>query len=343
MSLQKLFGWWLSAGVLLGSCGHKPQAVVAPLPVEAVAIDSIRPESDVASYPAVVRRDREADLSLRIAATLIEVPAQIGQYLPRGALVARADVTAYQPASGRASAEVARLTRAVARNDALVAVGAISATERDDTRSALAAARAALAGSRYDLRSGDLRMPFSGIVLSRDGEAGQNVGPGQRIVSVADTGSGLLARVAVPPLVASRLRSGMPATFRLPPGRTISARIRRVGAATDMASGTVTVDLDLPPGLSIASGTTGSASFATGEACADGQPLPAEALLDSSNGLGHVFVVDTRSGTARQIAVRVLAICDGSIRVTGVPVGARVITAGAGFVANGQPVAVTLK
>lgn len=297
--------------------------------------------TDSDRFPATVRRDREAVLSFRVPGTVAGVPVRIGDRLPAGALVANLDATPYRAAVTRAEMELARLARADRRNAGLVDAGALAPADREDTGSARTAAAAALEAARYDAASARLTIPFAGVVLARAAETGETVAAGQAVARVADLSSALLARAAVPASVAARLRPGMAARVRLDGSpREIAARVQRVGAASDARTATVEIDVALPGAVSVALGAVGSVAFDLPAAGAGAQRIPAEALLAGRDGWGEVFVYDPARQVARRTRLRVAGFDGEALRVSGLPAGAQVITAGAGFVADGQKVRV---
>ena len=110
-----------------------------------------------------------------------------------------------------------------------------------------------------------------------------------------------------------------------------------------LRSGLVSVELRLDRAGPIASGSPASVSFAAASAvpAADArQRIPAEALIDAGVGSADVWVIDG-SGRARRRTVRFYGFDDRDAIVGGLPAGTRVITTGAGFVAEGQAVQVT--
>jgi len=103
------------------------------------------------------------------------------------------------------------------------------------------------------------------------------------------------------------------------------------------------VDIALDAAPQIASGTTASVTFPASGAIAQGSAaaqIPAEALVDNNQGRGHVYIVEPRTMVARLTPVAVLGINGEHVRVQGLPLHTRVITAGAGFVADGQRITV---
>ncbi len=336
---------------LLAGC-HKaadPVATPQPLAVEAVQVlsaDSGALGNSTAATPATIVHDRESVLSFRVGGTITALHAHLGDHLARGALVAALDATAYHAAVARAEADVARLSRADQRNSELLAAGAIAAADRQDTQSALSAARAAATNAHYDLHSAQLHMPFPGVILSKTVELGATVAPGQSLVSVADTRTPMVARAQVAPALAHVLRRGMSAQVQSADRSTpLNGHILRISAANDPRTGTIEVDVALDGAPQIASGTTGSVVFANGSATSNAtavarQIIPAEALIDNDHGNGHVYIFDKRPAVARLMPVHVIGMDGENVTVSGLATDVRVITAGAGFVADGQPITV---
>lgn len=330
----------VAIGFLASGCSRTAvaanQEVAAPVTVVTPAVAGAIGGN---AYPVTIARDREAALSFRVGGTVIAAPLRIGDRVPAGAIVARLDATPYAAARVRAAEDLARLDRAAARARALVPAGAVAGSVDEDSRSAATAARAALAAARYDEASAVLHAPFAGVVLARQVEVGETVASGQAVLRLADGGSPLIARAAVPHEIATRLRPGMPARVTVAGRPLIPATIRRVGGAADARTGTVEVQLTLT-GVALPSGVSGSAVFAGAEPGDQGQSIPAEALLDAQGPTGHVFVVDPRTSKARRVAVSLLGFDGERLRVSGLAADARVITYGAGFVHEGERVEV---
>ncbi len=336
----------------LGGCSAKEAAKAAPraqapaTPVRVFVVGGIANGVATlpgASYAALIHREREATLSFRLGGRMISSPPREGQRLGAGAVVAAIDATQWRAALARAEADAARSARAAQRYGVLAPDGAVSQAQARDAADALSAARAAVTAARYDLSSTRLTMPFSGVVLSRRAELGETLAAGQAVASVADLSSPLLATVQVPVARLAGLQRGTGAQV-LVPGRAqpIMARVLRIGAASDARSGTVSVDLALDRAGGLPSGTSASAVFAGGatSAAASDVTVPAEALLEAGGARATLYVIDGK-GRARRTQVGFLGFSDRMARVSGLAPGARVITAGAGFVGDGEAVVVT--
>ena len=335
----------LVLSMALTACGSGPDATKAapPIPVNAFTVGGVMDDRESATFAATVHFDREATLSFRLGGTVRTAPPRNGQLLSAGALVAAIDPSAYQAGADRQAAEVARLERAAARYAGLVSEGAVGDAQARDARDALAAARAGLAAARYDLRSARLVMPFNGIVLTRQAELGETVAPGQPVVMVADLSTPLIATAQVSADFAARLKPGLSASVSPSGQAPLTARVLRVAGSGDPRSGTMAVDLVLPPETRIASGTPLSVRIAlpsAPEAATASVLIPGEALLAAQGNQATVYVIDGQ-GRARRRTVRFEGFVDRSARVSGLPAGTRVITAGAGFVVDGDHVAVS--
>lgn len=336
----------------LGGCSGKdaakaaPQAQAPATPVRVFVVGSGGDGATLASgasYAALIHREREATLSFRLGGRMVSSPPREGQRLGAGALVAAIDATPWRASLARAEADAARTARATQRYGVLAPDGAVSQAQARDSADALTAARAGVTAARYDLSSTRLTMPFAGVVLNRRAELGETLAAGQAVASVADLSSPLLATVQVPVARVAGLQRGTGAHV-LVPGRAqpIAARVLRIGAASDARSGTVAVDLALEGAGALPSGTSASAVFAGGatSVVASDVTVPAEALLEAGGARATLYVIDAK-GRARRTQVGFLGFSDRFARVSGLVPGARVITAGAGFVGDGEAVVVT--
>lgn len=298
------------------------------------------------SFAATIHYDREAQLAFRVPGRIAAYRARIGDRLTRGAVLATLDPTPYAAAEQRAAANMDRAGRAAGRYAALAQEGAAAGAQALDGADQARAAQAELVAARYDLQSTRLTMPFSGVITARRGETGESVMAGQTLLTVADTGSPLLASAEVPAAQAQDLKAGQMARVGLADGRTVEARLLRKSAAANAANGLVTVDLVLPTSARALSGSAASASFAPSVAPPVPTPpvpvlrIPVESLLEAQGETAYVYVIDAQ-GRARRQTVRLLGLVDRDARITGLAPSARVITMGAGFVRHGQKVEVT--
>ena len=329
----------LSFPVFFAACSKQPPEVVAvPIPVKTFQLGSDAQRADEL-FPVAIVRDRESNVSFRVGGVIQALNIRAGQTVQLGQALATLKPTLYASNRARAESDVNKLQNAARRNEELVKAGAVSTGTKEDTEDALVAANAALGAARYDEESATIKAPFAGIVLSRDAEVGETVSPGQRVFRIADIGSTVIAKSSVPTQVARNLRVGGGARVRI--GDTwMPATIRFVGALSDPKTGAVMVDLMVPKASTIASGTMGSVEFIQKTTSKGDEDilLPPEALLESKNGEGSVYVFDAKNSVALRTPIKVLGFDGELIRIAGLDKGVKVLTTGAGFVTDGQKV-----
>jgi len=335
------------AGVgALGLALAQPRAApdaAAPLAVRAVVAGDDGAAAAGTRYAATIHFDREATLAFRVPGRITALPVRVGDRLAPGALVASLESPQYAAAVTMRSADAARATRDAERLSGLVDAGAVSPAAAASARDAAHSAEAALAAARYDLASARLTAPFAALVLSRSAELGEAVGAGQAVVRVADRNGALLAVADVPAAVALHLQPGQ-AVQVWPEGAAapLIGHVRHGAGGADPHSGLVAVEVILPAGSVLASGSAASVQLADHPVSTAAAPvhLPAEALIDADGSRASVWRIDAQ-GRARRTQVRFFGFDDRDALIAGLPPGTRVITAGAGFVGEGQQVVVS--
>jgi len=328
------------AGFLAACGGADPEAATAPLPaVEAVAVRDPSGASQITATGALARQ-REAQLSFRVPGVITELTVDEGDTVRAGQVIARLDPTTVEAGRQRAQVELDRARRDLERDQALFDKGFVSRQRIDDRKSALAAAEAAYASAAFDRRWATLTAPAAGVVLSRTMAAGQVVQAGQAVVTVADAGSPLVLRAPVPDSQASRIAMGALAEVQVG-DQTLPGRVILIGGESGAATGTVDVEIEIAAAPGMRSGQVATASIA-GAPSQGGEAgysrAPAEAIQEADN--GRAFVLRLDNGVARRTAVEFGGFDGDDALIRGLPAGARVITAGGGFVGDGDKVQV---
>jgi RND family efflux transporter MFP subunit len=343
------------AVVLLGKRGEK---AVAPqgqqgeqLPAVTYVIPGRQdiPSTIEATGSLAARRDMPVGVP-GSGGQVVRVLVEPGQWVGAGQTLAVIDrsVQAQQAAQLAAQIEVARADMRLAQNQldraqSLVGRGFISQADLDQkraTRDAAAArvrvAQAQLGQTRAQIGQLDVRAPMAGLVLSRNVEAGQVVGPGSgALFRIAAGGEmELQARLAQDDL--ARISTGAIATVT-PVGSTqhyqgsvwqISPIIdpqSRQGAARVL----VPYDRDLRPGgfatVSIRAGSTTA-------------PLLPQSVVQSDNEGNYVFVIGPDNKVVRR-NIRVGDVNDRGVAITsGLNGNERVVLNAGAFLNPGQRV-----
>jgi membrane fusion protein (multidrug efflux system) len=213
--------------------------------------------------------EREAVLRAQVQGSVLQTYADQGQAVSAGTVLARIDASGIQDAynsarvgvvAARNSADIA--ARDLARNEKLLAAGAIAERDIEQSRRASIAAQAALedansrlAAAEKQFRSTTVTAPFGGVVSERPVSAGDIVQPGTPLFTVVAE-------------QLSSIRVGVPVTFTVSgyPGRDFVGHIVRVNPTADPTTRQVRIYVSIPnAGRTLVGGlfATGRMSTAT--------------------------------------------------------------------------------
>lgn len=340
LPLQGLAGVALALG--LAACGDEPAEETAPPPaVQAVTAPAGSHQAAVVATGRIERR-REMALSFRIGGVMTAMNVEAGDPVRAGQALASLDPAGVNAGQARASADVERARRDLERDRTLYEKGFVSKQRVDDRASALKVAQAGLDAAAFDRRWARLSSPADGVVLERLAQAGEVVQPGQAVLRVADLSSPLVLRVPIPDREVVRLRVGAPAQIKLAEGgAALTGRITRIGQQAGARTGAVEVEIELAVAPGVRSGQIATAEIAAAPSSGAAEQMvriPAEAILEAQGASAHVFVIE--GDIARRRPVRFGGFDGDDALVAGLPAGARIATAGAGFIGDGDKVRV---
>jgi len=350
----------LGMALALGGCG-KPavrlpeKALVHTAVVE--PMDDARSDGE-ASYLALVRAEKETDLSFKVGGILEIIGPEPGKDwdegtpVKAGGLLAELKQADFTNALSSARAHAELMGKQLERFRKLRTTDAISQQELDVTEADWRTAQAQLDQAEQNLRDSRLVATRDGAVLARYVNAHVTVGAGQRMLRFADT-SLMSVELGLPDRLVGRLTPGKEVDVEvsglegLPPFR---GRVSEVGVAAS-AEGRlfrVVIKVPNPDGL-LRSGMTARIRIGNAPAMKAGTvrvPLSALVTLPAGGRLGTdappqlgVFVV--QDGKAVQRAVKTGDIFSSSILITeGLRAGEQVVTSGASFLYDGAPIEV---
>lgn len=157
----------------------------------------------------------KVDLSARLSSTIAAVVPQEGDAVVKDAVLVRLTCDDTKIAADLAGVNFRRSTR-------LFKAGTLSPDAMDQVRSRK---------EESDVRLGwcEVRSPIDGTVLSRYREPGELVGPGSKLLTLANI-KDIWAYIYVPQPEVSRLKAGQTLVGRLPelPGREFRGRILKI-------------------------------------------------------------------------------------------------------------------
>jgi RND family efflux transporter MFP subunit len=339
----------LGLGLLVAACSSEaPPAASAAArePAQPVRIAEARPVSGSAELlvSGTVRLKRETPLAFNTPGRIASISVREGDRVGAGQVLARLDTTSLGAAQASARAEVVRAAADVKRAEDLFAKGWVTAPRVEQARATMVAAQARQRAAGFDVALASLNAPAAGIVLSRPGEPGQIVQPGQVVLTIGEMSQGFVLRLPLADRDAARVRQGQSATVNIPalgPG-TLAGTVSEVGARGDDGTGTFRVEVKLPANARLASGQIGSARLVLG-AAEPGAPLivPTTAVFAARADEGFVYVLEPVTRRVRQRLVMLGAVGpDGVVVTSGLKAGESVATTGIDRLRNGQVVEV---
>jgi RND family efflux transporter MFP subunit len=273
-----------------------------------------------------------------------------GTWVRQGQVLAMVDraVQSQEAAQLAAQVQVARADAALAQNEldraqALVSRGFVSKADVDRKRAArdAAAARVRVAGAqlgatRARVNRLDIRAPASGLVLARNVEVGQVVGPAAGALFRLAAGGEMEMRAQLPQQDLAFVRVGMAASIT-PIGldRSFPGSVWQVAPVIDPQSRQGEVRIAVPYDPAIRPGGFAEAKIGAGGTTAP--LLPQSAVLSDQNG-NYVYIINGRNEVERR-SVRVGAVSDEGVTITEGITGQEAVVLSAGpFLNPGQKV-----
>jgi RND family efflux transporter MFP subunit len=233
----------------------------APASVIDTVIVSYHTLVDERRFDGVVEAVHRSTVSAQTNGEIIELPFDVNDFVPKGAVVLRIDDTRQKAELDKAAANEAeakaRLNEAVSdhqRNQRLIKEDAVSKSQLEKSAANLKSARAqvelsaaALKQAREQWEYTTVKAPFDGVLIER------LVEPGEQVQVGTPLGTGLSleklrVKAEVPAAYAERVRAAGLAIVALPDGRLIESEQLTFFPYADPKSHTFSVRVDLPEG-----------------------------------------------------------------------------------------------
>jgi RND family efflux transporter MFP subunit len=302
-----------------------------------------------ASGPLGAKRDQPIGIA-GSGGKVVRVLVDAGSWVRAGQVLAVVDrsVQAEQAAQLAAQVDAARANAALAQANyeralALQGRGFVSKAEIDSkkaTRDAAAAqvrvAQAQLAATRAEIGRLNVTAPVSGLVLDRNVEVGQIVGPGSGALFRLAEGGQMEMRAQLSQQDLGSVHVGMPATVR-PVGsdRTYPGTVWQVAPIIDPQSRLGEVRISVPYGPEMRPGGFAEARIAAGTTTAP--LLPQSAVLSDDRG-NYVYIIDSKNLVERR-DITIGAVTEQGVSVAqGLAGNERVVLSAGPFLNPGQKV-----
>ena len=306
-------------------------------------------------YAGEVRARVESRLGFQVAGKLVQRPAEQGQRVAAGQLLALIDAQDYQLAAQSAAAQVvsAQSQRDLAladykRFEALKAQNFISGAELERRDATLKAADAALNQAKAQSQAQSNQAGYarltasqSGVITAVDAEVGQVVSAGQPVVRLAHDGPrDAVFAVSEAMVMALKVGQSMQATLTST-GQPLRGKVRELAASADPVTRTYAVKLALEASERLPLGSTVNVLAAQLPGSQAGViKLPTTALRQEGAGTA-VWVLDAANMTVNTQSVQVGVVDGNEVVITsGLKPGQQVVSAGVHVLSPGQKVTV---
>jgi membrane fusion protein, multidrug efflux system len=231
----------------------------AALPAVKTVEVNYRELTDEQLFDGVVEAVSRSTVSSQTSGEIVELPYDVNDLVPKGALVLRIDDTRQKAELDKATADAARAQARFEeaqsnyqRNKRLIKDNAVSKSQLDkseaDMKSASAQVKstaAALEQAREQLAYTTVRAPFDGVMIERFVELGEQVQVGSKLVAGLSLEK-LRVKAEVPARYAQQIREDARARVAIPDGRWVESERFTFFPYADPASHTFTVRVDLP-------------------------------------------------------------------------------------------------
>jgi RND family efflux transporter MFP subunit len=340
---KEFYGAALAASLAMAGCGNgaETESADAAAPVR-VAVVTEAPATESLRAIGVLAPADEVRLAFTTGGVIRTIAIEQGAAVKEGQLLATLadDEVAAAVSQARALAEQA--TRDLERGKALLADEVATREQVEGLATANQVAQAQLRTALFNARHARIEAPADGVVLRKLAEPDEQVAAGQPVLVVGNTSGGWIVRAALSDRDIVRVRAGDAAEVTLDayPQRRFAARVTEVAAAADPQTGTYEMKVSVDPAdARFIQGLVAKVVIADPDA-ESVAVVPVTSLLEADGSLATVFVV-AKGGIARKVSVRTGRLLGERVEiVTGLAPGDRVVTEGAAWLDDNEPVRV---
>lgn len=334
--------------LILAACGPAEEAETAqkdmPVPVEIAVVRAAPEATDVVAY-GLVKPDREAVLSFKIAGLVKKLSVDTGDKVKKGQLLAELDQREIDAQAINARAAADKAQRDLARIEPLLPKGFVSVQRAEDARTALAQARANLQQVEFNRSLARITAPNDGTVLTRHVEKNEIVAAGAPVLTVSQGSQGFILKAGLSDRDVARISLGSKAMVTLDafPDQPISGAVRRIAGESSRGTGTFEVEITLDSVTDgVGSGFIASARITpTTQSGPSYVAIPATAILEGHGSTANVYAYEDKSATVRETRITIGHITGDEILVSkGLSAGMKVISAGAPYLRDGANVTI---
>jgi len=323
---------------LVTGCGkhHEPQATTGenlpPAVVHVQTIEAIK-QPAVEEVVGTVQPKLQAMVEAKVSGRITRLPVRLGQSVKQGDVLVELATQEIQARLDQANAAFRQAELDFNRTDNLRKQQAATQSELDAAQARYNVAKASVAEAEAVSGYARILAPFDGVVARKLADEGDLAMPGKPLLDLEGR-VGLRLVADIPSLLASRVLADAKLAVRVDTlTDPITGTVAEISPATDPASRTVLMKVDLPETAGLSTGQFGRLAVPVGEAAF--LFVPPSALVRRGQ-LEILFV--TADGKAQMRLVRAGKETEHGIEIlTGLAPGEAVVVEGAGNLRDGQP------
>lgn len=285
----------------------------------------------------------EARLSFKVGGLIESIKVEEGQTVKAGQVLAMLKQTEIGASVEQARQATAKAQRDLDRGKALLADGVTTDEQVQDLTTAFSVASAAQSGMEFNAAHTRITASVDGVVLRKLAEANEVVQAGQTVLVLGGANRGWVIRAGLADRDAVRIHLGDAARIEFDawPGRAFTGQVSNISSAADSATGTFTIEVQVgQAGVRFVQGLVAKVALVP-QGTAEVEVIPVQALLEANDKEAGVFVLDEAAHDVHRVSIQIGRMNGGRIEVlSGLTVGAQVVTDGAAFLENGEKVRV---
>ena len=304
----------------------KARPTLQPIPVQTLAA-KVTTLHDIVGASGAMAESRDAYLTDRVVAKVVDVPVEVGTVVKQGALLARLDDTLFKAAVEYARTNHDHTTLQLKRMLTLQEKGFASAVEVEQARTADTQAQEQLVNAEFNLANTKITAPAPAIVLAR------TINPGEiTTAGAAAFKLGIIEPVYMVAQVAEEkiasVRIGMEGEVSTDgfPGVIFKGKVVKIDGSVNDVTRTFGVYISIPnEDLRLIPGITGYARILNQHM---GLAVPSTAVIDPVGDKAMVFVIGP-DGRSHIRTIRRGLMADGKTEILdGLQEGEQVVTSG---------------
>ena len=324
--------------VLVTACNRQEASKAAPtLPAAKVRVAEARllEETRNIEIPGTVRAVDSAQLAPKIMGAVASMPVALGQSVKRGQVLAKISAGEINAKLAQAETGLSQANRDLERERGLLAKDASTAETVRNLEDRRRIAQAMVDEAKTMLGYTTITAPFDGVVVRKFAGEGDLAAPGHPLLTVENPAR-LRVEAEVPETL-TRVAIGSPITVGIA-GADITGRLAEVAPASDAATRSFTVKIDLPATI-VATAQSGQFAKVTwpGNSEKSTTLVVPESAVTLFGQMERVFVVDA-GGRAGLRIVKTGAKQNNMVEIlAGLSAGEKVVVEGAATLRDGQP------